>query len=121
MEFLKVIEIRNRMCNKRPCVDCPVFAIEKGKGMDCMDVLKSFPAEFEKALIEWDKANPVKTFLSDFLEKHPKAGLGDDGTPSICPRDLGYATDKNCYFNTDTNCADCLACWSRPLESEGTE
>ena len=121
MEFLKVIETRNRMCNKMSCVDCPLPAIEKEKGMNCMDVLKSFPAEFEKALIEWDKDNPVKTFLSDFLEKHPKAGLGDDGSPRVCPRDLGYATDENCYFNTDTNCADCLVCWSRPFESEGTE
>ena len=31
MEFLKVIEIRNRMCNNRPCVDCPLFAIKKEK------------------------------------------------------------------------------------------
>ena len=121
MEFVKVIEIRNRMCNKRPCVDCPVFAIEKGKGMNCMDVLTIFPAEFEKALIEWDKSNPVKTFLSDFLEKHPKVALHEVGTPFICPYELGYTTDKDCCFNADTDCADCLACWSRPLESEGAE
>ena len=120
MEFLKVIEIRNRMCDKRPCVDCPIFAIEEGKGMDCMDVLKSFPAEFEKALIEWDKANPVKTFLSDFLEKHPKAVLRADGSPLMCPQNLGYTSNEACV-NDKNGAFDCLACWSRPLESEGTQ
>ena len=121
MEFLKVIEIRNRMCNNRPCVDCPLFAIKKEKDMtNCTDVLKSFPAEFEKALIEWDKANPVKTFLSDLWEKHPKAVLWAEGFPSICPQDLGYTSNKACVNDKNGEC-DCLACWSRPLESEGTE
>ena len=120
MEFLKVIEIRNRMCNKISCVVCPLFAIEKEKEVSCcVDVLKDFPAEAEKALIEWDKANPVKTFLSDFLEKHPKAALHEVGTPFICPYELGYITDKDCCFNADTECTDCLVCWSRPFESEG--
>ena len=121
MEFIKVIEIRNRMCNKRPCANCPLFVIKKGKDMDCVDMMTVFPGEFEKALIEWDKANPVKTFLSDFLDKHPKARLCDNGTPQMCPYGLGYITDKDCRFNADTNCADCLACSSRPLESEVTE
>ena len=86
------------------------------KDMDCMDVLKSFPAEFEKALIEWDKANPIKTFLSDFLEKHPKAVLNEVGTPFICPCDLGYTSNKACVSDKNGD-FDCLACWSRPLET----
>ena len=117
MEFLKVIEIRNRMCNKRPCVDCPLFAIRKENGLHCMDMITESPTEFEKALIEWGKANPVKTFLSDFLEKHPKAVLNEDGSPCTCPQNLGYTSNKACV-NDKNGDFNCLACWSRPLESE---
>lgn len=125
MEFLKVIEIRNRMCERMLCDDCPINNINEAKGKaelryTCWAIICNFPAEVEKALIEWDKANPVKTLLSDFLEKHPKTGLDDDGTPHVCPCDLGYTTGNDCVIDKNGD-LDCLACWSRPLESEGTE
>lgn len=54
----------------------------------------------------------MKTMLEDFLEKHPKAKLLDDGTPVCCPFILGYEEEKN------EKCMNCVECWNRSIENE---
>ena len=112
MEFIKAIEIKKRMCDKLWCSDCHLGRLKNGTDLICPNFMQKSPAEAEKILIDWDKANPAKTFLTDFLEKYPNAPLNDNGIPyDICPIYLGY-TDN------DEDCTDikCSACWNRPLK-----
>ena len=51
----------------------------------------------------------IKTMLEDFLEKYPKATLEADGTPIICPHNLGYEKFNEC----DTG--NCVECWNRSV------
>lgn len=55
----------------------------------------------------------MKTYLEDFLEKHPNAILDREGLPTVCPYQLGYgkpiceeveALNLNMYF--------CKKCWN---------
>ena len=62
----------------------------------------------------WAELHPVKTMLSDFLEKYPEAPLDPDGTPNFCPVDLGYVEEREMDV-CDSRCAEC---WNRPLEEE---
>lgn len=52
-----------------------------------------------------------KTFLQDFLEKHPKAPRTSDGMPKCCPNHCGYTK-----FAAYKDCEDCIECWNRPME-----
>lgn len=112
MEFTKVMEIKERMCLNLECVVCPLWEENNDRRIPCHIFMAKHPAETEQILIEWDKAHPVKTFLSDFLEKYPNAPLNDDGTPAmVCPYQVGYTKDCDCGYMTN-----CPACWNRPLE-----
>ena len=51
----------------------------------------------------------IKTMLEDFFEKYPKATLEADGTPIICPHNLGYEKFNEC----DTG--NCVECWNRSV------
>lgn len=122
MEFKKVMEIKRRVCLNMSCSVCPLREEINNRKMLCSGFMAEHPAKVEQILIEWDKAHPVKTFLSDFLEKYPNAPLNnEDGTPKWqCPYRLGYTrqngtTVENCIFDSNGK-SDCLACWNRPLE-----
>lgn len=120
MEYIKAMEIRQRICDKyrsmQYCKGCPLRYQETKQDCGCSTFMERYPEQAEIILTKWDEENPVKTFLSDFLEKHPKAMLSESGIPSaICPERLGYCKNKGCKFE---NCVDC---WNRPLESEVTE
>ena len=69
---------------------------------------------------KWSKEHPRKTISQDFLEKYPKAELAYNKFPEICPHSLGYATNKECFLDTDEQFVseECEECWNRPLEEE---
>jgi len=116
MEYIKVMEIRQRVCDKYTnmelCKGCPLRSQATGENCGCNTFITRYPEQAEAILKKWDEENPVKTFLSDFLEKYPKVTLKDNGTPKgICPSQLEY-----CEFATCNG--DCVKCWNRHLESE---
>lgn len=111
MEFTKVMEIKKRMCSSTKCNVCPLGKQISEGVTYCPDFIGEFPSRAEQILIEWDKAHPVKTFLSDFLEKYPNALLDEMGMPVVCPYQLGY-TEDDCK----ESCGNCPTCWNRPLE-----
>ena len=116
MEFIKAMEIRQRMCGKYNdnCDNCPLSFVNNNRDLTCNELMEDYPAEAEKIFEDWDKAHPVKTILSDFLEKYPNAMLGDDGTPmDICPSYLGYFGKCKCKSRSD-----CLKCWNTPMEDK---
>ena len=112
MEFIKAMEIRHRLCNSRDtistgkCIHCPLMFATILNIRDCSEIMQCYPAEAEKILTEWDKANPVKTYLTDFLEKYPNAELLPAGVPKACAKHIGYCTE----------CPNsCIKCWNNTL------
>ena len=105
MDAVKYFEESERMCKTYPtCEGCP---LEPKNEYDCIKDSVKAVAIVEK----WAEEHPQKTILTDFLEKFPKAKLGEDGTPYYCcPSELGYEDDKHCR-----DC-ECIDCWNRPLE-----
>lgn len=116
-EFTKVIRNYKRMCNhfNNDCAICPI-GISKNKSNNyCSNFKVLYPDEFEQMVMNWVKNNPEKTFLTDFKEKYPNAPLNEEGTPDICPDNLGYCEEIHVEFcNKQKNCVEC---WNKPLET----
>lgn len=107
MDAVKYLKERNRMCDTFDllCSGCPLGnSVE-----DCDDLQRERPEKAVEMVEKWSKENPEKTILQDFLEKYPNAQLCDDGTPNVCPKDLGIS-------NMCVSLNDCHDCWNRPLE-----
>ena len=111
MEFIKAMEIHKRMCDKQEnCFSCPFDGMR-----NCCGDTNEQLIESEQILTDWDNANPVKTYLSDFLEKYPKAPMENGGkTPKTCPHHLGYCEKSMC----DTINGNCIKCWNTPMEDK---
>lgn len=109
MDAVEFLKEKNRMCSyyKEDCNEgCPAFTLS-----NCC-----YPKDDEIKLIidiveKWRQEHPKRTFLQDFLEKHPKAPLTIDKNPSFCPYHCGY-TKSTVY----KDCEDCIECWNRPME-----
>lgn len=122
MDAVKYFEEKRRMvdsiggdngnCLTAICKDCPISQYNNSKNIGCSSMENMFPEEAVAIIEKWSQEHPLKTMLSDFLEKYPKASLEKDGTPSFCPEDLGYCEEVYC----DMNSLDCTKCWNRPLE-----
>ena len=67
--------------------------------------------EAVKIIEKWSNENPEKTILQYFIEQHPNAPLDKNGTPKLCPFNLGYTKEKKCLYS-----GDCVKCWNRPME-----
>lgn len=80
--------------------------------------MRKYPEKAISIVEKWAKEHPRKTILQDFLEKYPKAELIHNKFPEICPHSLGYATNKECFLDTDEQFVseECEECWNRPLE-----
>ena len=111
MEFLKAINIKNRMCKYfNDCIVCPLSIINNKINETCLMFVTHHPEEAEEILIKWGERTSEKTMFQDFLEKYPNAPLNENGIPMTCPYKLGYdAVCTDCKF-------DCKKCWNRPLE-----
>lgn len=120
MDAIKYFEEKNRLldslgkrgirCSFICCSDCPISSNNNGKGLYCAAFELEYPEEAVAIVEKWAEEHPQKTILTDFLEKFPKAKLGEDGTPYYCcPSELGYEDEKHCR-----DC-DCIDCWNRPI------
>ena len=98
-------------CYGVKCSNCPLYFNNSGIEVNCGELEMSYPERAIEIIEKWSQEHPLKTFLSDFLEKYPKANLNNDGTPKgVCPYSLGYEEEQ------DWCDGRCMKCWNRPLE-----
>ena len=117
MDAVKYFKEKKRMlealggCKGENCNNCPFSSFKNGSDLACLDFQKCYLEEAVAIVEKWSQEHPQKTMLHDFLEKHPKANLNNDGIPKgVCPYSLGYEEEQAWC---DGRCAKC---WNRPLE-----
>lgn len=93
------------------CGKCPFDPNNNGTGTHCSLLESVHPKKAIEIVQKWSDEHPKKTFLSDFLEKYPNALMDEDGTPLMCPFELGYCEEPD-----DCENRTCSACWNQPLE-----
>ena len=112
MDAVKFLKEFRRMCDTSSvdfCRGCPL------KGKPC-SLTQGDRDLMVMAVEKWSAEHPVKTRLTDFLEKFPNAPLvGYEKMPILLPASLGYCET--------TSCRDCeyysrgdVFCWNLPLE-----
>lgn len=103
---------RNKYVCKIHCADCPLNSLNNGIGISCTSLETDYPDKAMVIVQKWSNEHPQKTYLTDFLDKHPNAPLAKNGYPSICPHHLGYTKEEyiNCCSST------CQECWNTPIE-----
>lgn len=99
------------------CADCPLSSSNNDINISCSSLETDYPDKAIEIVQKWSNEHPQKTYLTDFLDKHPNAPL-TNGIPSgLCPYYLGYMTKKE-FDECSTNCQ---GCWNTPIkESEET-
>ena len=109
MDAVKFLKEMGRICSAG-CGGCQLKTV-LGFG-SCTNAVRAKKAEAVVAAVEkWSAEHPQKTYLTDFLEKHPDAPLSSDGEPDACARCCGYR--KDC---PGQSCRGCLECWNTPME-----
>lgn len=105
MDAVKFIQERKRMCNDRPCVDCPLFAVHQLDSLiDCKMWCMDHPEASVTVVEKWAEEHPRKTRQSEFLERWPNAKMNTDtGTVDVMPCYLEKGMLKVCA----SNCYDC--------------
>lgn len=129
MEAVEFLKERARMCShymhKGPCYSngCPMYQLrcrlsEEGpKKVLCSSVLYKVPEEAVAVVEKWSDEHPVKTRLTDMLEKHPNVWIDSYGNPVMCAKWLGYV--KKCPDGCSI--ASCKECWNTPIEEDNNE
>lgn len=114
MTAKEYLETKQRMCKTYGdnCVGCCMAR----ESRECD--LGIIPERAIEIVQKWGEENPVKTYLSDFLVKHPNAPLGARGVPGLCPYLIGYCKETCCI---DANTDGCVECWGRPYIDEFEE
>ena len=102
---------RKRMCERNQCDECSLGSKSNGTYKTCRVFENDYPSEAMKIVQKWSDEHPQKTYLTDFLDKHPNAPL-TNGIPSgFCPYYLGYMTKKE-FEECSTHCKKC---WNTPV------
>ena len=102
MDAVMYLKEKARMTNAcSDCATCPIGYDNNGVNLGCRD-LEAIMSEKAIEIVEkWSKEHPRKTYLSDFLEKYPKAGFYINGIPKVCAKNLGYRKDcpdeRDCF------------------------
>mgnify|MGYP000822573146 FL=1 len=84
--------------------------------MSCESFEILYPEEAIKIIQRWSDEHSQRTYLSELLKNFPNAPLHDDGTPCLCPSDLGWSDSREC--REDDNC---IKCWNQPIPIEEDE
>lgn len=95
------------------CGKCPLGGKnnEAPKFMTCRTFEIYYPQAAISIVQRWSNEHPLKTYLTELLDKYPNVPLGDDGTPNFCPYSLGLMSIDDC--RKDYNC---VKCWNQPIE-----
>lgn len=110
MDAVKYAKNFSRLCGTTVCNRCPVRKAINGR-ICSRESLAEHAEAVVAAVEEWAAEHPQKTYLTDFLEKHPDAPLSSDGEPDACARCCGYR--KDCPGQSG---CDCRKCWNTPME-----
>ena len=119
MELKEYMSIKRRIvktnsqkkCNIG-CWLCPLSDQKNGMGIGCRELEWRYPEKAEDIVKQWAKEHPQKTYMEDFLEKFPKAKIGEHNIPTACRE---YIYGGGC-----PEPANCLACWNEPMEEGPT-
>ena len=90
------------------CRSCPLNERNNGTDSPCTEFEVLYPKNAIKAVQQWSNTHPQKTYLSELLKIFPDTPLNDDGTPCLCPSDLGWSDSKECRKD-----GNCIKCWNR--------
>lgn len=107
--------LKYRPCKNKACSEC-VFS---GPGVECMATLYTIDPEKALEMIreQEEKSKPKgKTYLQDFIEKHPNARIDErGGMPYICVKNV-YGVEAG----SANNCAEahCEKCWNEAIPEE---
>ena len=94
MEKKRMTERKKYVC-KIDCGNCPLSSSNNDINISCTSLETDYPDKAIEIVQRWSDEHPQKTYLTDFLDKHPNAPL-TNGIPSgLCPYYLGYMTKKN--------------------------
>lgn len=110
---VKLLGEYNRMCKAHEeCHACPLGNEVRAYGeyAGCMRFLTEHPSASIRGIKKWVDAHPKPTYLSDFLQKHPRAKIDESGIPFACASTIGYV-QKGCHLER----GDCAKCWHTPL------
>lgn len=100
---------KNGVCEIK-CNDCPLNITNNGIGIPCSDFETLCPEQAISIVQQWSDTHPQRTYLTEFLEHYPNASLRDDGTPYLCPSDLGWNDSGKCRERSN-----CVECWSQTI------
>lgn len=112
-EFKEVAKIAKRMCdkNERMCItnSCPLSYLQNRKDLNCGELMKEYPEEYEHICLDWAKENPEIT-NKDKMYQIVKEAFGEDvasNTTSLGSCDL---------IECELNCAYCQykGFWDKP-------
>ena len=112
MDALNYLEEKTRMTNgcEIECYKCPLT-----EEYPCATMEKLYPERCIEIVEQWSKKNPIRTYLSDLLEKYPNISLSSDKTfpNGICPSSLGLK-------NLEGYCSIswCKFCWSQRMPED---
>lgn len=106
---------KGKLCKVCYGTECPLCAKNNGVGITCVELESSYPEKAISIVQRWSDEHPQRTYLSEFLEHYPNASLHDDGTPHLCPSDLGWNDSRKCREQSN-----CVECWSQiiPIEED---
>lgn len=118
MEFKEYMKIKRRMVNYNleesycdmSCSDCALSQIKNGLGCFCGDFEMKDPEKAEEIVRQWEAKHPQKTYAQDFLEKFPKAKIGECKIPKACRQ---YVYGRCCPEHEN-----CMDCWNEPMEDD---
>lgn len=67
-EFKNIMREYDRMCKGMSCCNCPIASANNGKYISCNDLMRKFPEEAERIIMQWAKEHPVMTNRKKFEE-----------------------------------------------------
>jgi hypothetical protein len=100
------------------CSDCPLYNENNGtsEGLSCGCLEMHYPKKAISIVQRWSDEHPQRTYLSELLKIFPNTPLKDDGTPHLCPSDLGWNDSRKCREQSN-----CVKCWNLPIPIEEDE
>lgn len=79
--------IQQNKCEK----ECPFWNFEYGCGLS---IPANYPKDINEKIDKFYKSHTIKTYSSDFINKHPDAELDNDGIP-VVSCELVYGKDTS--------------------------
>lgn len=118
MDAVKLLKEFQRMCKNSDCSTCGLAHINDDP-FPCLWEFnyEKYAEQIISVVEKWSIEHPVKTRLTDFLEKHPDAPKTNNGYPPILPITLGYCKNykrcTECPCGSKNNLHDC---WEMSLD-----